>query len=276
VRVIAETNLRTPGMETGSASGPEPEPKPKPKPASVPPRKPLFGEFLLFILLPLIFLRFAGHYVVDQDAEFQRTAALTKLSGKLGKITHEGDTRNFFARLGADFTAAIRSEPMTSERILALWKASIADFGIEFELYCFDASGSLLTPNVLPLKGRELVEMAWKVFQRQMKNEDYFLRQKMQAMFGNDFEFEILKANKGISFPNCGNSGNGFLYWDSLSDDRKDGVLLALWKFPGPEVFLKQVFSACPEPGLFLCGVDPNGIRNFSKKGGTRPLRLAK
>lgn len=226
--------------------------------------QPLVREILLFVLLPLLFLRLAGQYVIAQDAEFRRAEARGRLADRLGRIVREGDSTRFFARIGDRIAEDLRGGPVTSERFLRLWQATVASFGVGFDAYAFDASGTLLMPASAPVKAPTLVAETWRGFRGLTRLDDLSGRHDILSLFGNEFDFPILRLNQGTPLPIFGSSGNGLVFWDTLGPGDPDaGFLLAMWDCPPPGVFLESLLTGNPEPGLLLCGVDPEGQRTI-------------
>jgi HAMP domain-containing protein len=209
--------------------------------------------FSLFIGIPLLFSAWAGWHAVSIARDRHREHVRERLEQRLGELVRKSDPQVFFAHVGADFQQRLQKQPITPISLADLTRHCQQDWAIDFEPFCFDASGTLIPVEGQSARSRDLMQVSWNVMLKRPVQRYNVAYREAKTLFGVDFEFGKLRSQPGIPLPIYGKDGDGLLIYAPGKREGTIGTLLALWTKPPLEPLIRRMAAQEEFRDLAVC-----------------------
>ncbi|HNV68864.1 MAG TPA: hypothetical protein PKO06_04140, partial [Candidatus Ozemobacteraceae bacterium] len=214
----------------------------------------------LFVALPLLMVLAMGHVLLDLHRELFQEEQRRELTGRMSRLADEANPFHFMPKMARELHSRLRAEGMTPEAIDRVCREASALATVSFDLYVFDAAGTLIESRTHPEETRTFMQTVW-LYHCTQDNQYYDPNfSRIKQYFGQYFNFQYFQRRQGQALPMNGRNGNGLILWLEGPQRKRDGLLLAVSEVPPLAHFLTRAVKAIEQSGISLWITGADGV----------------
>ncbi|MBU1108453.1 MAG: SpoIIE family protein phosphatase [Candidatus Riflebacteria bacterium] len=209
----------------------------------------------IFCIVPFLVSGFLGWYYLENENEVNQNKALESIKNSLNDLVCQIDPEYYINTRFNSLHRQIFSRPVTPERLTSFSKSAKQQWGFDFDLYCFDQNGKLLTPENVKLRSRFLISRLWDAIATnwiypgdlQKRGQVYQAYRKslnaIKGLFGKEFIGSLIANRLGESYRFYCSGRSGLIFWNINMPAMNGGTICIVWDIPSPEKLISQLFS---------------------------------
>jgi len=209
----------------------------------------------IFCTVPFVVSGFLGWYYLDSENEIIRNQTLESVKNTLNSLVCQIDPEYYINTRFNNLHRQLSAQPVNPERIASFSIYAQQQWGFDFDLYCFDQHGKLLTPDSVKLRSRFLISRLWEANATNwLYPEDVHKSAKayqayakslsaIKGLFGKDFIGSMIASRLGESYRFYSSGRSGLIFWDINKPAMDGGTMCIVWDIPSSEHLISQLFS---------------------------------
>ncbi|EKD83583.1 MAG: hypothetical protein ACD_39C00584G0002 [uncultured bacterium] len=209
----------------------------------------------IFCTVPFLVSGFLGWYYLENENKINRNETLESVKNSLNNIVCQIDPEYYINTRFNSLHRQLYSQPVTPERIASFSIYAQKQWGFDFDLYCFDQNGRLLTPESVKLRSRFLISKLWDANATNLlhlgdlkRKEQTYQSYKqslsgIKGLFGKDFIGSLIASRMGETYRFYCSGRSGLIFWNINMPAFDGGAMCIVWDLPSPERLISQLFS---------------------------------
>ncbi len=236
----------------------------------------------LFVIVPLLMIPAMVHVLLDlhrdQFLEDQRRI----LRERLWRLADQANPFQFMPQVARDLYEKIGVTGESPADIENAYQKVTSTATLPFDLYVYNASGTLIESRTHPESTRTFMQSVWMYHRTQSEEHFNAVFRQIKQSFGQYFNFQYFSRCQGQTLPINGRNGNGLILWLAGPKRQLDGLIVVMNEVPPLSQFLDRAAQTMSQAGISLWMTGTEGeercllqdARTTSAGVGTDSLRL--